>query len=293
MSKSSSLNLLRKAKNKESFFIDDESDQESDQIQGDDEFDLDNMDFPLPTDDAPSSSGDYNTHGISSSAPLTPEQLAQIQSLMDTGAVGGKGNVGENGVRYVSMEEADQFKNWMCLYPCYIDGTKTVAEGRRIAKSKACVKQPWAKDIVEALKELMLSQAFEPGKTHPRDWANRGRVRVLFKENGRFCHPTIRTKHELLVRIAASINKIHAREETSGTKRPEYLPLSPLTPLSIVMPGMANADPLAGFLGGDDSSSSSAPQQQIGDSSSAAQPSPESKRQKKLAKKPKRVMIRG
>lgn len=49
----------------------------------------------------------------------------------------------------------------MCLYPCYIDGTKTVAEGRRIPKEKACVKQPWAKDIVEALKELMLSQAFE------------------------------------------------------------------------------------------------------------------------------------
>ncbi|KAK3846992.1 MAG: signal recognition particle, SRP19 subunit [Linnemannia gamsii] len=294
MSKSSSLNLLRKAKTKDSFFIDDESDNENDQIQDDEEFDLDNMDFPLPTDDEPSSSGDYNSHGISSSAPLTPEQLAQIQSLMDTGAVGGKGNVGENGVRYVSMEEADQFKNWMCLYPCYIDGTKTVAEGRRIPKSKACVKQPWAKDIVEALKELMLSQAFEPGKTHPRDWANRGRVRVLFKDNGRFCHPTIRTKNELLVRIAASINRIHAREETSGTMRPEYSPLSPLTPLSIVMPGMANVDPLAGFLGGDDSSSSSAaPQQQIGDSSTAAQPSPESKRQKKLAKKPKRVMIRG
>lgn len=49
----------------------------------------------------------------------------------------------------------------MCLYPCYIDGTKTVAEGRRIPKNLACVKQPWAKDIVEALKELRLSQAFE------------------------------------------------------------------------------------------------------------------------------------
>lgn len=51
--------------------------------------------------------------------------------------------------------------SWMCIYPCYIDGTKTVAEGRRVAKSKACIKQPWAKDIVEALKELRFSQAFE------------------------------------------------------------------------------------------------------------------------------------
>jgi len=110
--KNSSLNILRKTtKTKDSFFLDD-SEGEDDQIQEEEEFDLDNMDFPLPTDDAPtsSSSGEYNSHGISSSAPLTPEQLAQIQSLMDTGAVGGKGNVGENGVRYVSMEEADQFK---------------------------------------------------------------------------------------------------------------------------------------------------------------------------------------
>ena len=41
MSKTSSLNLLRKTKKKESFFLDDESDHEDDQIQEEDEFDLD------------------------------------------------------------------------------------------------------------------------------------------------------------------------------------------------------------------------------------------------------------
>ncbi|KAG0004408.1 signal recognition particle subunit [Entomortierella chlamydospora] len=266
MSNSSSLNVLRKAK-KDSFFLD-ESDHE------DDDFDVDNMDFPLPTDAESSSSANP------ADTPLSPEQLAQIQALMDTGAV-------DKGARYVSMEEAEQFKSWMCVYPCYIDGTKTVAEGRRISKEKACVKQPWAKDIVEAVKELRLSQAFEPGKTHPRDWANRGRVRVLFKDNGRFCHPTIRTKNELLIKLAASINKTHAKEESAGNKRSEFSPLSPLTPLSIVMPGMANADPLAGFLGGNDTTES--PDQPPSTSSTA----PKSKRQEKLAKKPKRVMIRG
>lgn len=112
MSKTSSLNLLRKS-NPESFFLEDSDDENRDGgAHEEDDFDLDNMDFPLPTDDqlASSSSNLHNSHGISSSTPLTPEQLAQIQSLMDTGAVGGKGNVGENGVRYVSMEEADQFK---------------------------------------------------------------------------------------------------------------------------------------------------------------------------------------
>ncbi|GJJ68142.1 signal recognition particle subunit SRP19 [Entomortierella parvispora] len=289
--KTSSLNLLRKS-NKESFFLPDSDEEEHDQIQNDDddEFDLDNMDFPLPSDDAVAA----NTAANAASSPLTPEQLAQIRGLMDTGAIGGKGNVGENGVRYIPMEEADQFKSWMCLYPCYIDGTKTVVEGRRIPKNLACVKQPWAKDIVEALKELRLSQAFEPGKTHPRDWANRGRVRVLFKESGRFCHASIHSKRDLLIRLAASINKIHAREQAAGTERSEFSPLSPLTPLSIVMPGMAGQDPLAGLLGGNGEDEGSSQQQQIaGASSSAAQPSPQSKRQQKKANKPKRVMIRG
>ncbi|KAG0036671.1 signal recognition particle subunit [Gryganskiella cystojenkinii] len=289
--KNSSLNALRKS-NKESFFLPDSDEEDVDdqtQQNDDDDFDLDNMDFPLPSDDAVAANVSN-----AANAPLTPEQLAQIRGLMDTGAIGGKGNVGENGVRYVPVEEADQFKSWMCLYPCYIDGTKTVAEGRRIAQKLACVKQPWAKDIVEALKELRLSQAFEPGKTHPRDWSNRGRVRVLFKENDRFCHATIHSKRELLVRLAASINRIHAKEETDGTVRPEYSPLSPLTPLAVAMPGMANADPLAGLLGNDaDEESSSSSQQQIAGSSSAAQPSPTSKRQQKKANKPKRVMIRG
>jgi hypothetical protein len=96
-------------------------------------------------------------------------------------------------------------------------------------------------------------------------------------------------ENELLVKLAATINKMHVKEESSGNKRAEFSPLSPLTPLSIVKPGMANVDPLAGLLGNDTTESSSSASQ----SSSAAQPAPESKRQKKLAKKPKRVMIRG
>ncbi|KAF8930999.1 signal recognition particle subunit [Haplosporangium bisporale] len=187
--KSSSLNVLRKS-NKESFFLPESDEEDHDVIQNndDDDFDIDNMDFPLPTDDAIVPSAE---------TPLTPEQRAQIEALMGHGAVGGKGNVGADGVRYVSGDELEQFKSWMQVYPCYIDGTKTVAEGRRIPKELACKKQPWAKDIVEALKELQLSQAFEPGKTHPRDWANRGRMqrdvsRLLLHRVGymTITHPT-------------------------------------------------------------------------------------------------------
>ncbi|KAG0335047.1 hypothetical protein BG004_000165, partial [Podila humilis] len=152
MSKNSSLNALRKS-NKDSFFLP-ESDEEMDQVMdndNDDDFDVDNMDFPLPSDGA-------DADAIARDTPLTAEQRAQIEALMGSGAVGGKGNIGSDGVRYVS---GDELEHWMQVYPCYIDGTKTAAEGRRIPKELACKKQPWAKDIVEALKELQLSQAFE------------------------------------------------------------------------------------------------------------------------------------
>ncbi|KAG0237253.1 signal recognition particle subunit [Actinomortierella wolfii] len=279
MSKGSSLHQLRQT-SKNSFFLDDSDDEKN--KQNDDEFDVDNMDFPLPTDDSTT----VPKQGSSSSnTDLSPETLEKIKALMAAG-----GTTSSDNVRYISGEEAEQFKSWMCIYPCYIDGTKTMKEGRRIPKEKACKKQPWAKEIVEALKDLRLTPVFEPGKTHPRDWANRGRVRVLFKDQGRYSHPNIRTKHELLIRLAALINKMHANEKEP---RSEFSPLSPLTPMSIAMPEMAGKDPLSSMfgamgMGGDDSNSQDA----SSSSTHGAKPSPESKRQQKLAKKPKRVMIR-
>ena len=46
------------------------------------------------------------------------------------------------------------------------------------------VRNPLAREIVDAVQLLGLDTVFEPGKTHPKDWSNPGRVRVLVKENG-------------------------------------------------------------------------------------------------------------
>lgn len=51
--------------------------------------------------------------------------------------------------------------------------------------TKDAVKNPLAREIVDAVQLLGLKTVFEPGKTHPRDWANPGRVRVLVKEGGK------------------------------------------------------------------------------------------------------------
>ena len=80
--------------------------------------------------------------------------------------------------------DREKSKHWQCLYPIYFDGSRTRAEGRRVGQEQA-VSNPLAREIVDAAASLGLNVVFEPDKTHPKDWSNPGRVRVLLKENGR------------------------------------------------------------------------------------------------------------
>lgn len=76
-----------------------------------------------------------------------------------------------------------KIKKYQCLYPLYFDVNRSRAQGRRVGKEFA-VRNPLAREIVDAVQLLGLDTVFEPGKTHPKDWSNPGRVRVLVKENG-------------------------------------------------------------------------------------------------------------
>ena len=53
------------------------------------------------------------------------------------------------------------------------------------------VPNPLAQTIAQAVSQLGVAGqvVFEPGKVHPKDWANPGRVRVLIKENGKLVGP--------------------------------------------------------------------------------------------------------
>jgi signal recognition particle subunit SRP19 len=76
-------------------------------------------------------------------------------------------------------------KRWICLYPIYFDSAKTREEGRRVGKELA-VANPLARTIADAVAQQGLNVVFEPGKTHPKDWANPGRMRVELKgEDGK------------------------------------------------------------------------------------------------------------
>ncbi|KAK8961859.1 Signal recognition particle 19 kDa protein [Platanthera guangdongensis] len=58
--------------------------------------------------------------------------------------------------------------------------SKTIAEGRRIGASKAC-ENPTCIEIVDCCKHLKIPCAIELDKAYPRDFMQRGRVRVLLK----------------------------------------------------------------------------------------------------------------
>lgn len=83
----------------------------------------------------------------------------------------------------ISRDALARSKAWQCLYPVYFDAGRTKAQGRRVSKELA-VQNPLAQDVVDACGKLGLSVVFEPGKTHPKDWANPGRARVLVKKDG-------------------------------------------------------------------------------------------------------------
>ncbi|CAK9169275.1 unnamed protein product [Ilex paraguariensis] len=93
-------------------------------------------------------------------------------------------------------------KKWIVFYPIYINSKKTIAEGRRINASKAC-ENPTCVEIGDCCSYLKLPFAIEIDKAYPRDFMQRGRVRVLLKkEDGTLCHPAISSRKQLMLHVA-------------------------------------------------------------------------------------------
>eukprot|EP01084_Bolivina_argentea_P147881 258676_1 len=103
-------------------------------------------------------------------------------------------------------------KKWRCVYPCYLNIKKTLEEGRKIAR-KYCVEHPHPQDIAEVCKYLGLPFYIELNKTHPRDFFNRSRVRVLLiNEDGTLRRQDIKNRQGLLVALGKMIPKLESRK---------------------------------------------------------------------------------
>jgi signal recognition particle subunit SRP19 len=104
----------------------------------------------------------------------------------------------------------DSIKFHSTLYPVYFDISRSRAQGRRVS-SKLGVSNPLARDIAEACQFISARQAggklqiaFEPDKTHPKDWANPGRVRLLMRDRGtgKPLSPAVKNKSHLYILVA-------------------------------------------------------------------------------------------
>lgn len=100
----------------------------------------------------------------------------------------------------LSKDELDEIKEFQLLYPCYFDKNRTNDQGRRISL-EYCVENPLAKTISDAARLLGLPSIFEGSKTHPQDFGNPGRVRVLIKEKGSPFNKAIPNKRALMKKI--------------------------------------------------------------------------------------------
>ncbi|KAI5853913.1 signal recognition particle, SRP19 subunit [Tricharina praecox] len=122
---------------------------------------------------APSAPSAPSSAPLSSSSLLSPDLLSNPAAFLSPGQT-----------PYLPASAAADYKSFHCVYPVYFDSTRTRAQGRRVAASKA-VASPLAREIADACGALGLQTVFEPGKTHPKDWCNPGRVRVQLEGAGR------------------------------------------------------------------------------------------------------------
>ena len=135
--------------------------------------DVDDLDYDLP-DAPPAASG--SSFSRRNPASLSAQQQAMLGSF--AGTSGSSSNT-----RVIPTADAAKFKHYSILYPIYIDAKRAHKSGeRRVNKAKA-IRFPKAQEMAEVCGRFFgLSPLYEPEKTHPRDWANPGRVRVLLRD---------------------------------------------------------------------------------------------------------------
>jgi len=122
--------------------------------------------------------------------PAVPRAAPPADSIINPANIPVQARPGGPSPQSTPEVNKEKSKKWQCLYPVYFDKSRTRAEGRRVGKEVA-VENPLAREIAEAVAKLGMNVVFEPTKTHPKDWANPGRCRVLIKEEGRAVHKDV------------------------------------------------------------------------------------------------------
>lgn len=149
--------------------------------------DIDNLDFD-PSDFDPQNvigQSNYDTNnGPIRLVPSKPSNVPQmpndsVRSPFFQQHQASRPPKSDTGHQIIDNEkDLEQYKTWQILYPCYFDRSLSHSEGRRV-NTNLSVYNPQANTILQALRALGIPAILEATKTHPKDWANTGRVRYL------------------------------------------------------------------------------------------------------------------
>ncbi|VEN43137.1 unnamed protein product [Callosobruchus maculatus] len=110
-------------------------------------------------------------------------------------------------------------ERWICIYPAYINSKKTIAEGRRIAKSK-CVENPTHQEI----RDVLVAAGFKVGvenklysRERSKEMLYRGRIRLQLKnDDGSPCLPDFPTRDSVMYHLGDMIPKLKTRQNKGG-----------------------------------------------------------------------------
>ncbi|ODV98308.1 hypothetical protein PACTADRAFT_31707 [Pachysolen tannophilus NRRL Y-2460] len=114
-----------------------------------------------------------------------------------------------------TQEQMEEIKRMQIIYPCYFDINRSCKEGRKVNK-KYAVSNPLAKTILDACRSMKLICVIEVDKSHPQDFGNPGRVRVLIKEEG---DAVYKEKFNNKRRLLELIGEYLVRDENKTTLR--------------------------------------------------------------------------
>ncbi|CAF9914414.1 MAG: hypothetical protein GOMPHAMPRED_008155 [Gomphillus americanus] len=144
--------------------------------------------------------------------PASKDVLTPVPSIMKASQIPSQGRF-----QAAPPPPKTQTKTWSTLYPVYFDSSRTRAEGRRVSKSLA-VANPLATEVADAVRSLGLNSTLEVMSTHPKDWANVGRIKVQMKdaESGRRMvgSANVQNKHHLYILVAKYLQSHPTTEQT-------------------------------------------------------------------------------
>eukprot|EP01132_Coremiostelium_polycephalum_P011328 gene11328-13869_t len=130
------------------------------------------------------------------------------------------------GVKVVNPSQLPNFSKWTIIYPRYLNSEYTKQQGRKTSKEHS-VKNPSCEEIAKAASTFGLNTIIEANKGYPKEFFQRGRVRVLLiNESTKLpINSDIPDKTKLLIKISEKI-------KATQPNRPEnFNPLQLLPPV--------------------------------------------------------------